>query len=810
MIGGLFPIHLKTVRNATNPKEVSCTEPDLQMFLRTQVMIYAIQEINQNTPRVLPNITLGYDIYDTCADVSLAIRATLEMLKSHSDPQNCPLPSNILLPLPEPQTKVVIGERYSEVSTAVARLTTLSSLTQISYSSTSELLSKKFKFPTFLRTVPSDAFQTEGISELVNEFNWKTVAIVGSDDEYGKYGSDRLEETFNKRNVCVEFVEILPGDFTQNDSRSQLKLANLIETLNNSVAEAIIMFTKDTNVKIIMEAAIKYNLNRTWIASDTWSTSPRIYTMPGIELAGPVFGFIFKRNEVPGFKEYVRSMFNGTTNSTIERLKNLNLCSNQSTQDVGINCSEKCLDPDCLASYVDQDESYSVYLAVQVVAEGLKTLLKCNALRCERDTNFTTFELLKEIQKVNITLNNTHLYFTDGDPSLGYDILQWKNSTNGTQIETIGGYWPNQTITLPEDLRQRMNDIKVTPYYCSKTCEPGYMLKLQRKKCCFDCVPCAEGEFSEGNGDPCEQCQDMEHSPDGNRSKCLPDTEEFLKWTDPIAIILNCLAGIAIIATLIFTVLFTINRRTPIVKAVGGYLCFLELFSLLFSFCLTFTFMGKPTGKSSCAGIPLFGAAFSLCVSCILANLLQILVGFNFDLKAGSWIKKLNQPVAVVIIMSGIQLALTVSWLILKPPTSGHERDTDQDIVLYLCKTESDAFFIAMIAYNAFLGIICFLFAFKGTQLPDLYKNASLISVSMVLFLIIWMVFLPIFITLKGKYKAATSSAAILISGASILCCHLAPKCYIMLFRKELNNERAITEYIRKHYEQKGVSVVQS
>lgn len=94
-------------------------------------MIYSIEEINQRTPRLLPNLTLGYDIYDTCGDVNLAIIETLQLMKNQSDPKSCLLPEHIDLPLRETQTKAVIGERYSEVSTAVARVLALTSVAQV-------------------------------------------------------------------------------------------------------------------------------------------------------------------------------------------------------------------------------------------------------------------------------------------------------------------------------------------------------------------------------------------------------------------------------------------------------------------------------------------------------------------------------------------------------------------------------------------------------------------------------------------------------------------------------------------------------
>ncbi|XP_026211598.1 G-protein coupled receptor family C group 6 member A-like isoform X1 [Anabas testudineus] len=789
IIGGLFPLHLTTNRSAI-PGPLSCSNYDISGFLHTQVMIYTIGQINQRTPRLLPNLTLGYDIYDTCGDVNFAITATLELFKRTKTST-----------LSEPKTKAVIGERFSEVSVAVARIAALSSLAQISYSSTSEVLSNKNKFPTFLRTTSSDECQTKAIAELVNKFNWKTVAIIGSNDEYGKHGTDSLGKLFNDNNICIEFVTILPDDFSQNNSQASnaAHLAKLVKRIKESFAEAIIMFTKITNVDVVMDAAIKYKLNRTWIASDSWSTSTKVSEMTDIVLAGQVFGFISKRNEVPGFKQYVTSMFDGTQNSFIEDFKTRTDCKRKCFP------TTECLNLSCLVSYIDQDKSYNTYIAVQVVAEAIRNLLNCDNQRCQRGSNFSTTELLMAIKKVNFTVNATHMSFdANGDTSLGYDILYWNmtESTQHTVITTIGEYSPDGKINITVDL---ITDMPVTLYNCSKTCKPGQQLRLHDKKCCRHCIPCADGEFSPGNGEDCKACNQRSYS-SPERDKCLEKTDDFLQWLDPCSITLTSFGILGIIVTIVFVVLFIIYRSTPIVKAVGGYLCFLELFSLLTCFCLTFTFIGRPTKTSCMAGLPVFGIAFSLCISCILANLLQILVGFSFDLEMGSWIKKLNHPVPLVTFVSGIQLALCVPWLCYNPPFP--EEEILINTILHECETGSTAFFIAMIGYNAFLALICFGFAFKGKRLPDLYKNASLITISMLVYLIIWVLFIQIYINNFGKYKPAIESGAILISSYSILCCHLAPKCYIMVFRKEINNENVITEYIRKHYEQKGMTVV--
>lgn len=94
-------------------------------------MIYSIGEVNREMARLLPNFTVGYDIYDTCGDVGFAIRATLQLLKNPSD--GCFVPEGYPSPLLEPKAKAVIGENYSEVSTAVARVLALPSVAQVCF-----------------------------------------------------------------------------------------------------------------------------------------------------------------------------------------------------------------------------------------------------------------------------------------------------------------------------------------------------------------------------------------------------------------------------------------------------------------------------------------------------------------------------------------------------------------------------------------------------------------------------------------------------------------------------------------------------
>lgn len=102
-----------------------------------QAMIFAIDEIN-NSSTLLPNITLGYRIFDTCNTVSKALEATLSFVAQNKiDSLNldefCNCTDHI------PATIAVVGAAGSAVSTAVANLLSLFYIPQVSITFTVSL-----------------------------------------------------------------------------------------------------------------------------------------------------------------------------------------------------------------------------------------------------------------------------------------------------------------------------------------------------------------------------------------------------------------------------------------------------------------------------------------------------------------------------------------------------------------------------------------------------------------------------------------------------------------------------------------------
>uniref|UniRef100_A0A2I4BHX1 G-protein coupled receptor family C group 6 member A n=1 Tax=Austrofundulus limnaeus TaxID=52670 RepID=A0A2I4BHX1_AUSLI len=200
IIGGLFPIH-DGVEAGSGQEKWTCNRFNAVRLVQSLMMVYAIEEINRSGE--LGNITLGYLIRDSCSDVTTALNNTLSFMRENRISRDGALQSS-------PSVLAVIGECYSEITVSVTRLLNLESIPEISYSSTSGLLSDKTRFPSFLRTVPEDDHQARAIIEILKDHKWDWVGVLATDGEYGRYAVERLRYYAAEHNICFAYVYILP------------------------------------------------------------------------------------------------------------------------------------------------------------------------------------------------------------------------------------------------------------------------------------------------------------------------------------------------------------------------------------------------------------------------------------------------------------------------------------------------------------------------------------------------------------------------------------------------------------------------
>lgn len=302
--------------------------------------------------------------------------------------------------------------------------------------------------------------------------------------------------------------------------------------------------------------------------------------------------------------------------------------------------------------------------------------------------------------------------------------------------------------------------------------------------------------------DQCLSCNKTQWSPKGS-SSCTPKDQQFFSWDNVFAAVLLAFSALGVLLCALTSALFVWRRHTPVVKASGGPLSQAILLSLVLSFASAVLFVGRPNRRQCQARRVLFGLSFTLCVSCILVKTLQILLAFQFNPALQETLRRLYRPYAIVAGCVALQTVICVCWLVLRSPHD--DVDNQPTLLLHHCSEGSSAAFWVMLGYIAILALVCFVCAFKARKLPQQYNEARFITFSMLLYLISWLLFVPVYETTPGLYRPAVEMVVILISNYGILGCHFFPKCYIIFFKKEQNTSSAfrknLYEYSSKHVE---------
>ncbi|KAM5191994.1 vomeronasal type-2 receptor 26-like [Mantella aurantiaca] len=158
----------------------------------------AIDEIN-SSPDILPNVTLGYHVYDSCGYANKAIKDVLQILSGHT--KEAPNYSC----MERGTVAGFIGDLKSDTTIQMAQLLNLYGYTQISYGARDTLLSDRKMYPNFFRTIPDDEMQYVAIVKLLERMKWNWVGIITSDDEYGEREIRQLSKHLTNHEICIEF-----------------------------------------------------------------------------------------------------------------------------------------------------------------------------------------------------------------------------------------------------------------------------------------------------------------------------------------------------------------------------------------------------------------------------------------------------------------------------------------------------------------------------------------------------------------------------------------------------------------------------
>ncbi|XP_031758566.1 G-protein coupled receptor family C group 6 member A-like [Xenopus tropicalis] len=776
----------------------------LRYIVKALSMIYAIERINNST--LLPGIKLGYEIYDSCADVSKAVQSTIKLFPELDSWISLPFCNNTQL---TPTVKVVIGESFSELSVAISRILSLYSIPQISTASSAPSLSDKLRFPSFLRTIPSDKHQTQAITKLISTFGWNWVGIIASDDDYGRSAAELLKSYFEKEMICTAFSKTVPS-YVDHPSMQEY-IDNVISELNISTANAVIVIAKGTIVIKLFQEAIRLNISRTWIATDIWSTSREVLNMKDIDKVGAVFGLMFQAKLVEGFTAYLQNLKpppNGATNNFLEEYKNIRFgctkeyrkhleCINSLSKNCSVSDSVKMKSPlackvenvslandDYLVENIEWSTPYRVSLAVAAIGQSLHNIL-CRNGTCIKNMDLSPAEILKEIRKVQFFYNSDPYTFDEnGDFFSGYDIINWHTSLQPPVYRAVGLYnMVTSEIRIDETLLFWNTKGNVIPFSdCAKPCPPGYFKRHSLISCCYQCIPCPEDQFSsETDMSECTKCPVHQWSNNGS-SHCENRTVEYFQRSNPLAITLMSFAAFGFLLVLMIGVLFIKYRDTSVIKEAGHNYIYLLFASLLLSLGSTGFFIGQPSNIICKVRQPLYGIGFTICLSCIIIKSLNIFVAIH-STKGGNSVNLIYQPAALLSGLTGFQFCLCLLWNILKSPFV-REIYTKPEILILQCDEGSYVAFGMMLGYTGILALTSFFLVFHGKKLQSRYNEAWCIKFNILIFMFVWTIFIPIYINTSDVYQSAVQVIAMLASIYAVIACQILPTSYIILFKR--------------------------
>ncbi|XP_057610493.1 vomeronasal type-2 receptor 116-like isoform X2 [Chionomys nivalis] len=728
---------------------IQTTTKSFQFLL---ALAFSMDEVNRN-PDLLPNSSFVFE----CPERGCAIGTKIDSHFNFSEVVH-DLPPNYMC---HKQTMCIVVLTGPNLATSVMIRTMLNifkpqQFLQVTYGPFHPILSNREQFPSLYQMAAKDTSLALAMISLMRYFNWNWIGLAISDNDQGTQFLTKLRGEMEKITVCFAFVSVIPVKMHLFLMRAEVYYNQIVTSSTNVV---VIYGDPESSLAVGFRRWESLGLQRIWVTTSQWDGTTTKNDFPLNSFNGKIT-FAHHHAEISNFKTFVQTLNPlKYTDEFLARLEwmNLNCKVSASTCKTLKNCLSNASLQWLKAQTFDMafsDESYDIYNAVYTVAHAFHEMLLQHLYNQPMDNGKGHYA---HCLKLHSFLRKTH--FTN--PVAGrmimnekenlqeeYGIFQIWNLPYGLGLKVKIGefisYFPyDQHLHIYEDMIEHATGSRqMPPSVCSADCGPGFRKFWQEgmAACCFDCSPCPQNEVSN--------------------------------------------------ETTVILGIFVKHHDTPIVKANNQNLSYILLISLVFCFLCPLLFIGHPNSATCVLQQITFGVVFTLAVSTVLAKTVTVVLAFKVTVPGTRmrYFLVSGVPKHIIAICTLIQIILCTIWLHFSPPFIDKDVHSEHGQIIIVCNKGSVTAFYCVLGYHGSLALGSFIVAFLARNLPDTFNEAKLLTFSMLLFCSVWITFLPVYHSTKGKIMVAVEVLSILASSAGLLGCIFIPKCYIILLRPERNS----------------------
>ncbi|KAM4641734.1 vomeronasal type-2 receptor 26-like [Discoglossus pictus] len=413
-----------------------------QSFL---TLLFAIDEINKNA-QLLPNISLGFHIYESFVSEAKTLDAYLRLLTE----------TNQMVPnyrcSDHEQLVGIVGLASSVLSILAASTFGMYGYPQISYGSTDPLLSNRMKFPYFYRTVPSEHHLYRALSLILKHFGWNWIGIIYSDDESSENAIEELSNIIVGDGACIDFKE----KFLSVKKYISFEYTTMAEKIMRSSA-TVILFWADLEFTFSFYSLLNKFLisNKVWlIVSDMEHLRTPTIDIDLTQFHGSL-AFQISRREIPGLMPY---LLNRTLDQYPETLFKImfKVLTYECPKSFSLVRHHTCRHDKKKAEKMMGDQtsvaSYRIYNAIYALAYALHGLFssrygtynfnKLIAIKQYME-DFHPMQLHQFLKNINFKNSaGENMYFDhNGDAPPEYDVYNWvtnsKKKLVGVKVGTV-------------------------------------------------------------------------------------------------------------------------------------------------------------------------------------------------------------------------------------------------------------------------------------------------------------------------------------------------------------------------------------